>query len=350
MSTKIYNGFRMKNLKANEMIGFLNELREKIEPEIHKAFCDGVIKICRVLISKAIRYDISFDGTSESVKNIEEKYIRSWYLASLTTPAMAQKALRDIDDVVEDLEWPFLGGIINLAVNIYRNDTLNESNVSCYNDIRSQISFLRGDDTHLLFITFGNAFTDILFKLIQNEDEFVAAYKIEEYGYWNNADPPENISDIEWEKREKDWNKALPGLGISARCGLCSCNIFNDEDMFSIFKMANDGRTEYIMKYMPSIDDLVSSVAHDETINHFVQNYVSSHGDQGPVYELCVQYSEKLKGGDEDMIRYSDNLIQEMKDQLPKRSVEQILSGSILWFLPKYMAWRELKKEGANSE
>jgi hypothetical protein len=28
---------------------------------------------------------------------------------------------------------------------------------------------------------------------------------IEWYGYWNNSDPPEDITDEEWEQREKDW-------------------------------------------------------------------------------------------------------------------------------------------------
>ena len=33
---------------------------------------------------------------------------------------------------------------------------------------------------------------------------------IEEYAYWNNSDPPENMSDEDWEQREKDW-KFLDG-------------------------------------------------------------------------------------------------------------------------------------------
>ena len=28
---------------------------------------------------------------------------------------------------------------------------------------------------------------------------------VEYYGYWDNTDPPENISDKKWEEREKDW-------------------------------------------------------------------------------------------------------------------------------------------------
>lgn len=36
------------------------------------------------------------------------------------------------------------------------------------------------------------------------------------YGYWNNTDPEEGISEEDWELREKDWNEALSGSGVPA--------------------------------------------------------------------------------------------------------------------------------------
>ena len=251
MSTKIYNGFRMKNISGNEIVTFLNELREKIKPEINKAFCEGLTMICRKIIYNAIQYDLNFNDTKKAADEVEGKFLRSWYLSSLTTTSAAQRALYDIDKVIEDLDWPFVGGILNLAINVYRNDTLNESKVSCYNDIRSEIAFCKGDDTHLLFITYGNVFTDYLDKLIQNKDELITKYGIEEYGYWNNTDKPEGITDEDWVKRESDWNKALPGMGVTARCGLCTTNIINDEDLFSIMKMGDDGRTKLFFEHFP---------------------------------------------------------------------------------------------------
>jgi hypothetical protein len=39
------------------------------------------------------------------------------------------------------------------------------------------------------------------------------------YGYWNNTDPDENCTEKEWEQRHKDWDEALPWIGIPAQNG-----------------------------------------------------------------------------------------------------------------------------------
>lgn len=42
---------------------------------------------------------------------------------------------------------------------------------------------------------------------------------VEDYSYWNNTDPDENVDKRTWKQRERDWNKALPGSGVpSDRC------------------------------------------------------------------------------------------------------------------------------------
>lgn len=115
MSTKIYNGFRMRELSSNELIVFINELREKISPTVHNAFCIGIIQIASKIITKCIEYNFDFEGTPEKAENVE-KFLRSYYLASLTTTTMAQRALGKMDKVIDDLEWPFIGGVINMAI------------------------------------------------------------------------------------------------------------------------------------------------------------------------------------------------------------------------------------------
>ncbi|MFE8701087.1 hypothetical protein ACFYKX_10820 [Cytobacillus sp. FJAT-54145] len=34
------------------------------------------------------------------------------------------------------------------------------------------------------------------------------------YGYWNNTEPDEEVSEEEWEQRKADWDEALPGIGV----------------------------------------------------------------------------------------------------------------------------------------
>jgi len=42
---------------------------------------------------------------------------------------------------------------------------------------------------------------------------------IREYGYWNNVDPPDHVTDEEWEARREVWDRVLPGCGIPAMEG-----------------------------------------------------------------------------------------------------------------------------------
>ena len=46
--------------------------------------------------------------------------------------------------------------------------------------------------------------------------------KVSEYGYWNNTDAPENVSDRAWRQRRHDWGRALLSKepGIPAMHGL----------------------------------------------------------------------------------------------------------------------------------
>jgi hypothetical protein len=39
------------------------------------------------------------------------------------------------------------------------------------------------------------------------------------YGYWDNTDPDEKCSVREWKQRGKDWDEALPGVGVPSENG-----------------------------------------------------------------------------------------------------------------------------------
>ena len=346
MSTKIYNGFRMRELSSNELIVFINELREKISPTVHNAFCIGIIQIASKIITKCIEYNFDFEGTPEKAENVE-KFLRSYYLASLTTTTMAQRALGKMDKVIDDLEWPFIGGVINMAINIYKNDTMNENKQSCYNDVRSSIALLQGSKGKTLFMTFGNVFTDCMYELIKKNDELVSKYEIEEYGYWNNTDKPDGITNEEWKNCGDDWDAALPGLGVPSRCGLCSSDLIDPDVLFSEVKMAEDGRMRKIINDF-SLLKYIHALVCDKTISHFVKMDSEYDEKLSSTYALVVKYREKIEKDDPQMKDYADKLENEMIEQLSDRSIEEILSGSILELLPKYTSYKKMRNEGGN--
>lgn len=127
-----------------------------------------------------IKCNHHFDGSDTAVKETES-VLKSWYLAGLNT-SRNQDILNSMEKIIKDLEYPFIGGVINLAVNIYENDTISEKKAA-WSDIRSNIAFLKGDDEHILFIAFGDTFADILRDLIKNDTEFTDKYSLENFGY-----------------------------------------------------------------------------------------------------------------------------------------------------------------------
>lgn len=78
------------------------------------------------------------------------------------------------------------------------------------------------------------------------------------YGFWDNVDKDEDVSDEEWEIRRKEWDEALLGLGVPRECGLCvelvgyndaQCNYydFSDIDTAAIFESATKSYGERVL-------------------------------------------------------------------------------------------------------
>ena len=46
MSTRIYNGYKMKNLPMGDMVSFINELRNVTQTDFYDFYCNCVVKRC----------------------------------------------------------------------------------------------------------------------------------------------------------------------------------------------------------------------------------------------------------------------------------------------------------------
>jgi hypothetical protein len=42
-------------------------------------------------------------------------------------------------------------------------------------------------------------------------DAFRALPEVEEYGYWNNSDQPDGVTEAQWDERREFWDRVLPG-------------------------------------------------------------------------------------------------------------------------------------------
>ena len=62
----------------------------------------------------------------------------------------------------------------------------------------------------------------LLMAFAEQQEYLTLLYKkdyLEYYGYWNNTDPPENVTEKAWAHREKIWNEALKKDGIPSQNG-----------------------------------------------------------------------------------------------------------------------------------
>jgi hypothetical protein len=74
------------------------------------------------------------------------------------------------------------------------------------------------------------------------------------YSYWNNTDPDESCTTKEWNQRERDWNKALPGIGIPSQNGFMAQ--LNYPSPFLGFPSITD-----VLMHIPTIDRRVEHMA-----------------------------------------------------------------------------------------
>lgn len=83
----------------------------------------------------------------------------------------------------------------------------------CYYPIKDKI----------LVLSFGGALSRKYYDFLVNSQHF------SEYGYWNNTDPLEDVSDKDWKQRSKDWELAIGEDYLPSNHGLSrefDCNSY----------------------------------------------------------------------------------------------------------------------------
>lgn len=79
---------------------------------------------------------------------------------------------------------------------------------------------------------------------------------VEQYGYWNNTDPPEDVTEEEWDARGAEWDEALGESGIPAESGFTFQFV---EPGFMHFPKMSE-----ISDVRPSIEDRVTWLVKEE--------------------------------------------------------------------------------------
>tara|TARA_B100000614_G_scaffold258752_1_gene281847 strand:+ start:101457 stop:102284 length:828 start_codon:yes stop_codon:yes gene_type:complete len=164
MSTKIYEGLRVATPEGQGMLRFRKEVFDTAEPLLRKGYDRMVAMKCvdildRFMVRGEIPEGLDSEKSDSSVAEVVTKFL-------LDNAKEMSRELR-----ARDPEHDF-----TFSLSVYPFDDYT-----------------------------------LLFPICEQQDVIEAIGKIqgvEEYGYWNNTDQPDDVTDEEWEERGKIWEEA----------------------------------------------------------------------------------------------------------------------------------------------
>lgn len=229
MSIEIYNSYRIWSDQLDDVVKEINKDKIKIKKDLYQ------------LVLKDI-----FDLTMKV------------YDTNILMKTCCESNFLDVGEetIIEGKELE--KSSLQIAVNILKNTQLKE--VKEYIELKIYIFPTAFEENGRKYYLFS----------YRGEEDLKKAYikslkNVEKYDYWNNSEKPSNIKQQQWEKRESDWNNAIPsGLmeedGITSVIGRCKNQllIYDDEDRklienyFNEFEKINN-KEKRIKKYIDNI-------------------------------------------------------------------------------------------------
>lgn len=223
MSTKIYDGIQIKYMDIVSLNKFMREVSKTLKPIAKKEFRKSVarfLECCLVYVNTGHKLYFS----QINYKELDE---------------LEDKSLDGIKNYVEKKSLDMMK----------TNEVTDTWDKYCAEfDLKSEV-WIFPIENKTLGMTF------IKNKAIY--DAFMALPEVSEYAYWNNVDQPENLSEEEWDLRERDWNEALEGIGIPSENGFCFYLTQSIKDAHSfIWSWEND-----VLPYLTPTEVLKEQIA-----------------------------------------------------------------------------------------
>lgn len=158
-----------------------------------------------------------------------------------------------------------------------------------------------------------------------------ASDKIEFYGYWNNTDPDEDVTEEQWERRRTDWEEALlKNSGVPQEEGLIVTLAKEYKWILSF------DREEVITRMQKGIDETVKTMTLEKRMDYYadeaLRNYLfNKHIGETHDQENAMETYHKVrrmmreKTLDQEDIEYRDNLVEKLKQVLKPEITPQDL-------------------------
>ena len=217
MSTKIYSGCKINVSTLKEYQDFVYSIKELIVPRVKE-----------IVFSNAVDYSV------EAI----------------------HKAGRG-----EDLDNRKYQTFIDYGYEGYRK-AIKEDSSGWIKTHSAEVAVFMLEDKVLAMPFFGDPKLETLFKSHE---------LVEEYGYWDNTDEPEDVTDEEWDQRCEDWNKALGGDGYSSPVESGSIIVFDEPDhiILSDYRVWED--EEMVERVLKKVNERYHMLVHEE----FIRNHIN---------------------------------------------------------------------------
>ena len=219
MSVTIYNGYRLPQMTTGELnqffLRFQKDVKQIVNKHVSRYYADALTEILN---------DYPFVT--------EETFISRYVLDNdVKTLASYQKSVfHEIYDKGRER-------YAKITETMRRDPEV---------DVGCELTIHPLEDKILLFLL-----TDLngVGKLLESYEN------VSYYGYWDNVDPDEDCTEIEWKERKNDWNEAMP-TGIPNEGGM-SVTITKE------FPFLLDADKDAILERIPSFEERVNKVARD---------------------------------------------------------------------------------------
>ena len=222
MSTKIFNGYKLPPLSFLELQEFVRGFQRQVREEGHNLYSKLLVDIATT------HFDLATLGKGPEDNDATAAYL-AWNEIAEKQRKIEKTGLRD----------PAF-------------------------DFHCEICFIPFEDCILaILFTEQQTYTEIWESLPE----------VESYGYWNNTDPPDDVTDEEWKEREKKWDEALGEFYIPATAA------FTIQCLGKYESLDGDWQSELDQFAVP-FKDRVRKHAHDKFFTEYMHKRKSEEDDE----------------------------------------------------------------------
>lgn len=251
MSTKIYNGMKLPNMSVFDINQMYLIFRKTLCEKAQQEYLKFVAKVYETAFIYS-KFGIDIGGYDINLKELDSDLEESALLIFAR-----EQASQLISKTRNAILW---------------SDAEPEA------DFEASLCILPTRDAILCIPCANNSV--IKAELVRTLKDYFHA---EDYGYWDNTEGPDNITEIEWKKRRDDWNEVLPDyLGVPRQNGIV-IKIVDSE--FDLTKRAGS-IAKCVMPYVESVEVLCKKAAKEKLIMAKYEEYI--HDVDSSEYNISI--------------------------------------------------------------